>query len=100
MASTVALIAFPVAVVSIALLLRSPLARWLVSRPSGERWSPQTTPTLGGVGIYLGVTLGSLAAVAAGATNLGEELVGVLAGVTLLFLAGLADDLFSLPPLA
>ena len=98
--ATVALIAFPVAVVSIALLLRSPLARWLVSRPSTERWSAHTTPALGGIGIYLGVACGTLAAVAAGATHLGPELGGVLAGITVVFLAGLADDLFSLPPLA
>jgi UDP-GlcNAc:undecaprenyl-phosphate GlcNAc-1-phosphate transferase len=100
MASIVALIAFPIALASIALLVRSPLARWLVSRPSSLRWSPQATPTLGGIGIYLGLTLGSLAAVAAGATRLNEELAGILAAATLLFLAGLADDLFSLPPIA
>jgi UDP-GlcNAc:undecaprenyl-phosphate GlcNAc-1-phosphate transferase len=100
MASIVALIAFPVALAAIALLLRSPLNRWLVSRPNGERWSKQTTPTLGGIGIYLGIVAGVLGAVAAGATPLSEELVGVLAGAGLLFLAGLADDLFTLPPLA
>src|SRR3954470_14553882 len=100
MASIVALIAFPVALAVIALLLRSPLSRWLVSRPNGERWSKQTTPTLGGIGIYLGIVAGVLGAVAAGATPLSEELVGVLAGAGLLFLAGLADDLFTLPPLA
>src|SRR4051794_34008910 len=100
MASTVALIAFPVTLVAIALLLRSPLARWVVSRPSTQRWSAHATPTLGGDGTYLGVVAGCLAAVAAGSTQLGSELGGVLAGITLLFLAGLADDLFSLPPLA
>src|SRR4051794_26454635 len=100
MPSTVALIAFPVAVASIALLLRSPIAQWLVSRPTTERWSAHATPTLGGIGIYLGIAAGCLAAVAAGATHLDKELGGVLAGITLLFLAGLADDLFTLPPLA
>jgi UDP-GlcNAc:undecaprenyl-phosphate GlcNAc-1-phosphate transferase len=100
MSSTVALIAFPVALATIALLLRSPLARWLVSRPSGERWSKQTTPTLGGIGIYAGILAGTLGAVTVGATPFTEELAGVLAGASLLFVAGLADDLFTLPPLA
>src|SRR5438128_11291331 len=88
MASIVALIAFPIALASIALLLRSPLARWLVSRPSGQRWSRQTTQTLGGIGIYLRVTLGSLAAVAAGATHLNEDLAGIRAATSRHFLAG------------
>src|SRR3954451_25415243 len=100
MASIVALIAFPVALAVIALLLRSPLSRWLVSRPNGERWSKQTTPTLGGVGVYLGIVAGVLVAVAAGATPLSEELVGLLTAAGLLSLAVFADGLLTNPPLA
>ena len=39
-----------------------------------------------------------LLAVAVGAVEPSSELLGILAGCTLLFLAGLADDLYSLRP--
>ena len=55
---------------------------------------------LGGIGIFAGFSTGLWAAVAAGAFHANLALVGIYAGCALVFAAGLADDLFSLPPLA
>jgi UDP-GlcNAc:undecaprenyl-phosphate/decaprenyl-phosphate GlcNAc-1-phosphate transferase len=98
--SAVAIVALPATAVAIWLLLRSPLARRLVAVPSAERWSDAATPLLGGIGIFAGFSAGLWLSAAAGAFTVDQELVGIYLGITLLFLAGLADDLFSLPPLA
>ncbi len=96
-----ALGALPVAAGAILLLLRSPLLPRLVKRTQqGERWAAGSTPAGGGVGIYAGFVAGVLLAVAAGAVDATPELWGILAGATLLFLAGLVDDLRQLNPLA
>ncbi len=55
---------------------------------------------LGGLGIFAGFAAGLWGAAAAGAFHPGKPLVGIFAGCTLVFLAGFADDLWSLPPLA
>ncbi len=68
--------------------------------PSGERWHERATPSFGGVGIFLGFAAGILLAIAVGAVDASSELLGVLGGAALLFAAGLADDLFSLSPIA
>ena len=72
----------------------------LVALPSGERWHEAATPSFGGVGIFLGFAAGVLLAIAVGAVDASPELLGVLGGCTLLFAAGLADDLFTLSPIA
>jgi UDP-GlcNAc:undecaprenyl-phosphate GlcNAc-1-phosphate transferase len=93
------LVAFPVAALVIAALLRSSLARRvLVAAPRAERWHTAPTPTFGGVGIMLGVAAGLGAAFAAGAIESSPELVGILAGCGVLFLAGLWDDVRELAP--
>jgi UDP-GlcNAc:undecaprenyl-phosphate GlcNAc-1-phosphate transferase len=81
-------------------LLRSPAGARLVAVPTGERWHEETTPTYGGVGIFAGFVAGVLAALAVGAVEWSGELGGILAGVTVLFVAGLVDDLRHLSPLA
>jgi UDP-GlcNAc:undecaprenyl-phosphate GlcNAc-1-phosphate transferase len=93
-----AAVALPVSAFVIWALLRSPLARRLIAHPSGERWSGQATPTFGGVGIFLGLAAGVGAAIAAGGVHQHKELLGILAGACLLFVAGFVDDLRSLPP--
>src|SRR5206468_12143560 len=98
--SAVAIVALPASAVAIWLLLGSPLARRLVAVPSADRWHDAPTPMLGGVGIFAGFSAGLWLAAAAGAFHVDESLVGIYAGIALVFLAGLADDLFSLPPLA
>jgi len=95
----VALAAFPVTVAVLWALLRSPAGARLVAVPTGERWHAETTPTFGGVGIFAGFVAGVLAALAIGAVEWSGELGGILAGVTILFVAGLVDDLRSLSPI-
>src|SRR3989337_571052 len=82
MSAAVAAVSLPVAAFVVWALLRSPLARRLISPSTGERWSDHATPSFGGVGIYLGLA------------------PGIRAGATLLFVAGTIDDVRSLPPLA
>ena len=97
MSAAAALIALPISAIVIWALLRSPLAHRLIAHPTGERWSEHTTPTFGGVGIFAGLAGGILAAIAVGGFHGREELLGILAGAGLLFLAGLIDDVYSLP---
>ena len=81
-------------------LLRSGLGRRLVAIPTGERWHGQPTPTFGGVGIAAGVSAGVLVGLGTGAVEWSSELGGILAGLAILFCAGLIDDLRHLSPLA
>jgi UDP-GlcNAc:undecaprenyl-phosphate GlcNAc-1-phosphate transferase len=96
----VAIAAFPVTVAVLWALLRSPAGARLVAVPTGERWHAEETPLFGGVGIYVGFLAGVLAALAVGAVEWSGELGGILAGVTILFAAGLIDDVRHLSPLA
>ena len=100
MSAAVTIAAFPVAVVVLWVLLRSRVGGRLVAHPTGERWHDRATPSFGGVGIYVGLLAGLGTAVAAGAVDPSWELLGVAAGCTILFFAGLADDLFDLGPVA
>ena len=100
MTSAVAIVALPASAVAIWLLLRTPLARRLVAVPSLDRWHEAPTPMLGGIGIFAGFSAGLWLAVAAGAFHADRSLVGIYAGCALVFLAGVADDLVSLPPVA
>src|SRR5205807_4989282 len=45
---------FAVSVAAIWALVHSPVARRVVAAPREDRWHRQTTPLLGGVGIFLG----------------------------------------------
>jgi UDP-GlcNAc:undecaprenyl-phosphate GlcNAc-1-phosphate transferase len=92
-----AAVALPVAAFVIWSLLHSPVARRLVAQPTGERWSEHATPTFGGVGIFLGFAAGIAVAIAAGGVHAHEELLGILGGAALLFVAGLVDDVYTLP---
>ena len=96
----VAIAAFPLTVAVLWLLLRSPAGGRLVAVPSDERWHELPTPTFGGVGIFAGFIGGILLALAVGAVEWSGELGGILAGVTLVFAAGLVDDLRHLSPFA
>ena len=96
----VSIAAFVVVVAVLRLLLRSPVGARLVAVPSDERWHAEATPTFGGVGIYAGFAAGVLLALATGAVEWSGELGGILAGVTIVFVAGLVDDLRHLSPIA
>ena len=99
MTTAVATVALPASAVAIWLLLRSRLARRLVAVPTSERWHETPTPMLGGIGIFVGFSLGLWVAAAAGAFHGTETLVGIYAGCVLLFVAGFLDDLLTLPPI-
>jgi UDP-GlcNAc:undecaprenyl-phosphate/decaprenyl-phosphate GlcNAc-1-phosphate transferase len=94
-----ALAAFPAAALSVWALLHSPLAARLVAAPSADRWRARATPLLGGIGIFFGITAGLWLAVAVGAVPLTREIAGIYGGISILFVAGLVDDLRALPPL-
>ena len=99
--SAAALIAFPAAALVLAGLLRSPAARRLVSPPREDRWHTETTPHLGGIGIFAGLAAGSLGALALGAVpGSHKAFLGILAGCAIVFLFGLLDDTWHLPPVA
>ena len=100
MIAIVSIAAFAVAVAVLWILLRSPAGARLVAVPSEARWHEQPTPLFGGVGIFAGFSAGILLALATGAIEWSGELGGILAGVTIVFLAGLADDLWHLTPIA
>ena len=95
-----AVAALSVAALTISLLLRAGVGGRLVADPSGERWHTRATPTFGGVGIFLGLLAGTGAAVAVGATDATSELLGILGGCAILFVAGFVDDVYTLKPIA
>src|SRR5579862_3204805 len=96
--TALAFASLPVTILVLAALRSSPLARRLVAVPSADRWHEQPTPLLGGIGIFAGLSAGLWLAAAAGAFHPSRGLEGVYAGVALLFLAGLVDDLHKLSP--
>jgi UDP-GlcNAc:undecaprenyl-phosphate/decaprenyl-phosphate GlcNAc-1-phosphate transferase len=96
----VAIAAFAVSLAVLSLLLRSPLGARFVAVPAGERWREQPTPLFGGVGIFAGCVAGVGVALAAGIISWNAELGGILGGVTIVFVAGLVDDLWHLSPIA
>ena len=95
-----AVASFSVAALVLAGLLRANLGDRLVAAPSGERWHRRTTPIVGGIGIFAGLSAGAGAALLVGAIEPSAELFGILGGCTIMFAAGLADDVYSLSPLA
>jgi len=94
--SLAAIAAFPVTACTLALLLRSPIAVRLRAAPEASRWRTHATPLVGGIAIYAGIAAGIWLAVAVGPLRPSTQIVGLFAGATLLFLTGLADDLWSL----
>jgi UDP-GlcNAc:undecaprenyl-phosphate GlcNAc-1-phosphate transferase len=95
-----ALAALPAASAAVWGLLRWPPAGTLVAPPSADRWHARPTPLFGGIGIFLGLTVGIWLAAVLGAIPASGQLAGIFAGITLLFLAGLVDDVHAMPPLA
>jgi UDP-GlcNAc:undecaprenyl-phosphate GlcNAc-1-phosphate transferase len=95
-----AVVALPVASLVVLALLRSRLSRRLEPTPDASRWRSASTPLVGGVAIYLGLAAGVWLAVAVGSLGTSRQLVGIFAGASLLFLAGLVDDVWTLPPIA
>jgi UDP-GlcNAc:undecaprenyl-phosphate GlcNAc-1-phosphate transferase len=94
-----AIAAFSAAAAVIGLLLRTRLSRRLAAAPRADRWHEQTTPMFGGIGIFAGILAGVGVAIATGAAPASQELLAVLGGCAILFVAGLLDDLYSLGPI-
>jgi UDP-GlcNAc:undecaprenyl-phosphate GlcNAc-1-phosphate transferase len=91
--------AFPASLLTIWALLRTPAARYVVAAPRADRWHTKSTPLLGGSGFLAGLLVAVGIALAAGKIPASRELGGILAGCTLLYLAGLLDDVFHLAPI-
>ena len=100
MNAIVAIVAFFATAAALQLLLRSRAGGRLVAVPTDERWHEQPTPTFGGIGIYAGFLVAVLVALALGSVVWSRELGGILAGVTIVFVAGLVDDVRHLSPIA
>ncbi|MGZ4336596.1 MAG: hypothetical protein ACXVRA_04700 [Gaiellaceae bacterium] len=98
MSTLVALTALPAASAVVWVLLHSRLSHGLERTPDSSRWRASATPLVGGVGIYAGLSTGLWLTVLAGPLHATTQLYGLFAGVTLLFVAGLLDDVYSLPP--
>ncbi|MGZ4392143.1 MAG: NAD-binding protein [Gaiellaceae bacterium] len=94
-----AIAAFPAAAAVIWLLLRTPLATRLSAAPRKDRWHERATPMFGGIGIVAGLFAGVGVALAVGAAPASRELLAILGGCAILFVAGLLDDLYSLGPI-
>jgi UDP-GlcNAc:undecaprenyl-phosphate/decaprenyl-phosphate GlcNAc-1-phosphate transferase len=92
-------VGFPVTVLVIWALVRSPLAARVSAEPRDDRWHRRPTPMLGGIGIFAGLVTGFLLAIAAGAAPGSRDLLAIVGGCAVLFVAGLLDDLFGLGPL-
>src|SRR5207248_649923 len=95
-----ALAALPASLLTIRGLLHTPAARHIVAAPQEDRWHTRSTPLLGGSGILAGLLTAAGVALAAGLIPASRELGGILGGCAILFLAGLLDDVFRLPPIA
>lgn len=92
----------PIILVSAALaFVSTPATRWLAARwgavaqPGIRRVHRSPVPLLGGIALYVGVTL---AFVLFGQRDWLTEGIGILGGATLMFVVGLWDDRFGLPP--
>ncbi len=95
-----ALAALPASFLTIWGLLHTPASGSVVAAPREDRWHTRSTPLLGGSGIFAGLLAATGVALAAGLIPASRELGGILGGCAILFLAGLLDDVFHLPPFA
>jgi UDP-GlcNAc:undecaprenyl-phosphate/decaprenyl-phosphate GlcNAc-1-phosphate transferase len=95
-----ALAALPASFLTIRGLLRTAAARHVVAAPRQDRWHTKSTPLLGGSGIFAGLLAAVGIALATGVIEATPELGGIVGGCAILFVAGLIDDVYRLPPLA
>ncbi len=100
MSTALAIVALPVSAAVILGLLRSPVRRHLVAVPSLDRWHESSTPVFGGVGIFTGLSVGIWSAAAVGAFTVDRAFVGIYLAITLVFAAGLVDDIIGFSPIA
>ncbi|HEV8374771.1 MAG TPA: hypothetical protein VGR38_00900 [Candidatus Polarisedimenticolia bacterium] len=87
------LLAFAVSVAATPVVIRVATGYGFVSRPKADRWNARAIPLMGGVALYLGVTSAVLSF-----AELGQEMVGVILGGTLIFVLGIIDDVLQIKP--
>ncbi len=68
--------------------------RWLMQKPTGDRWHTRATPSFGGVAIFLAFAISFFAFGIHTFSNMGR----VFLGGSVIFLLGLIDDIRPLPP--
>ena len=95
-----ALAALPTSLLAIWALRRTPAARHVVAAPRADRWHTQSTPLFGGSGIFAGLLAAVGVGIATGVIPASREVGGIIGGCAILFVAGLVDDVYRLPPLA
>jgi len=95
-----ALAALPTSLLAIWALRRTPAARYVVAAPRADRWHKRSTPLLGGSGIFAGLLAAVGVGIASGVIPASREIGGIVGGCAILFVAGLVDDVYRLPPLA
>jgi UDP-GlcNAc:undecaprenyl-phosphate GlcNAc-1-phosphate transferase len=95
-----ALAALPTSLLAIWALRRTPAARYVVAAPRADRWHKRSTPLLGGSGIFAGLLAAVGVGIASGVIPASREVGGIVGGCAILFVAGLVDDVYRLPPLA
>jgi UDP-GlcNAc:undecaprenyl-phosphate GlcNAc-1-phosphate transferase len=95
-----AVVALPVSVLVVLGLLHSRVSRRLEPTPDASRWRSASTPLVGGIAIFLGLAAGLWLSVAVTDLDSTRQLAGIFAGASLLFVAGLVDDVWTLPPVA
>jgi UDP-GlcNAc:undecaprenyl-phosphate/decaprenyl-phosphate GlcNAc-1-phosphate transferase len=95
-----ALAALPASFLTIWGLIHTPASRIVVAAPREDRWHTRSTPLLGGSGLIAGLLAAVGIGIAAGVVPASGKLGGIVGGCAILFLAGLFDDVFHLPPLA
>src|SRR5581483_4141684 len=93
-----ALAALPASFLTIRGLLHTPAARHVVAAPRADRWHTRSTPLLGGRGVIAGILAAAGIGLATGEIHGTGTLAGIVGGCAILFLAGLFDDVFQLPP--
>src|SRR3954453_20981053 len=72
----------------------------LVAYPKRDRWHRSPTPLLGGVAMFVGIVPLFLLVPELVSANTLDRFGLLMLGATLMFLLGLLDDLWSLPPYA
>ena len=87
------LLAFAVSVAATPVVMRLAGRYGFVAKPKADRWHSRPTALLGGIALYLGVTLSVLVF-----GDLGREMIGVLIGGTLIFVLGFVDDILQIKP--
>ena len=87
------LISFIILLIATPVVIKCANRASFIANPTSERWHSKPTALLGGIGIFIGILAGLLAS-----GVIFEISWGLTAGIILIFLSGLYDDVFNLSP--